>query len=671
MTEPLGETRLWPVSPFDLADAHRCPSCFAAISAATCPVCGFALTDPRAAGVLELGRQIVSVELARQQLMDEIRLASASSGSLTGVPAETTDAAVPQLVAAGTVVDPAVSPSAVASSAALDPAVIAEVASPAGDPTTALPADPETDAAWWNSPTAAAPSGPLDTAAPVAGTAPVAPEPVPSWTPGGAEPAAPQGVTASAPRRRLTVPVLLLIVGVSLVGVAAVFFLLLAWFVAGIEMRALIIGGITLATVVLASWLRRRDLGATAEAIGVLGVGLLALDAWAVRANDLWGAGSTDAAVYAGAAALVVAVVCRLWARISGLRGPDLAASLALPAGVAFLVGGLVDLPVGEAVTAGFLGAAVGGLAHALPAPWSAARSGAAGTPERLILALAGIGSLVGAAVTAALATGDAAPVIVWSSALVAVLGAAHAWAAHPRTGIEPLPGAVVIAGAASSVAAAVAGIAGWQLALRLEEPLYTLLIGPVLPVIIAVALDVARARRASVRLLPPALTAAVIAGASIAGALVAWLFQARSAVASGWTLWQTNAFTLPVSAPEAPAMSAAAAVVIAGLLFAAPTLRRPVLSDLRAVVVAVLLLAAAARTAIPAVVVGTALLVAVASLVGAARASARTGGADRVVGVARRRSRPGRLAAARGASGRIPAAAHGAGPRHRGDGAR
>ncbi|MEV5070202.1 hypothetical protein MRBLMI12_001801 [Microbacterium sp. LMI12-1-1.1] len=582
MTEPLGETRLWPASPFDLADAHRCPSCFAAISAATCPACGFELTDPRAVRVLQLGREIVSVELARQQLMDEIRLASPSRASLAAAHAEMTAAAAPQLVAARTVLDPATSPPVIAPSAA------DQVVAP--------------DAVL-------AQTGADSDATLLAGA--------------GTDPAAPLGPTASAPRRRLTVPVLLLIVGVSLVGVAAVFFLLLAWFVAGIEMRALIIGGITLATVVLASWLRRRDLGATAEAIGVLGVGLLALDAWAVRANDLFGAGSTDAAVYAGVAALVVAVVCRLWARISGLRGPDLAASLALPAGVAFLVGGVVDLPAGEAVTAGFLGAAVGGLAHALPAPWSAARSGAAGAPERLILALAGIGSLIGAAVTAAVATGDAAPVVVWSSALVTALGAAHAWAAHPRAGVEPLPGAIVIAGIASSVAAAAAGLAGWQLALRLDDVVFTLFVGPVLAVMIAVALDVARARRASGALVPPTLTAAIIGGGSIAGTLVVWLLQAQSAVASGWTLWHTDAFTLPASAAEAPVIAVAAAVAMAGLLFAAPTLRRPVLSDLRAVVVAVLLLSAAARTAIPAVLVGTALLVAVASLVGAARASA------------------------------------------------
>lgn len=609
MIESHDEARLWPASPFDLADAHRCPSCFAVISKSPCGSCGFELTDPRAPRVLALGREILSAELARQRLMDDIRFSSTAKAASATATATVTDAASPSLAATVT--------SAAAGGTADLPARPGIAAPPVDQPAPA-PAFVSTatvaDAHVVAQPGIAAPGPAAPTPAP-------APAPIPS----GADPVPPSAVTSSAPRRRLTVPVLLLIVGVSLVGVAAVFFLLLAWFVAGIEVRALIIGGITLATVALASWLRRRDLGATAEAIGALGVGLLALDAWAVRANDLFGAGSTDAAVYAGVSALVVAVVCRLWARLSGLRGPDLAASLALPAGIAFLVGGLVDLPAGEAVTAGFLGAAAGGLAHALPAPWSAARSGAAGAPERLILALAGIGALIGAAVTAAVATGDAAAVVVWAGALVAVLGAAHAWVAYPRADVEPLPGAVVISGVASSVAAVAAGLVGWQLALRLDEPVFTLFVGPVVAVVVAVALDIARARRASAALLPAAVTAAIIGGASIVGTLGVWLLQAQAAVASGWVLWRTDAFVLPAAAPEAPLVAVASAVAMAALLFVAPTLRRRVLSDLRAVVVAMLLLAAAARTAVPAVLVGAALLVAVAGLVGAARAAART----------------------------------------------
>ncbi|MFE5408322.1 SCO7613 C-terminal domain-containing membrane protein [Microbacterium sp. NPDC056569] len=617
MTESHDDARLWPASPFDLADAHRCPSCFALVSAPVCPSCGFALSDPRAPRVLEIGRQMLTLELSRQQLMDKIRLAYA-----TAAVAETDAAAITL----------APSPELVAAEAALDPRAAVHVA-PAEDvlsrsavvtgseATVAGPAD-----AASASTAALDPMISSESTTDFASTAPTAPAaPLPSApSPGGDGPSTPVAVTASAPRRRLTVPVLLLIVGVALVGVAAVFFLLLAWFVAGIEVRALIIGGITLTTIVLASWLRRRDLGATAEGIGALGVGFLALDAWAVRANDLFGTGSTDAAVYTGISALVVAVACRVWARVSGLRGPDLAASLALPAGIAFLVGGFVDLPPAEAVTAGFLGAAAGGLAHALPAPWSAARSGAAGVPERLVLALSGVGALVGAAVTAAVATGDAAPVMVWSSASVAVLGAAHTWVVRPRAGVEPLPGARVVSGVASSLATATVGLTGWQLAFRIvDEPVLLVLVAPVLATAVAVALDLMRSGRARHMLLPAAVTAAVIGTVSILATTGLWLRDAQAAIAAGWTLWHTDAFTLPASAPEAPLIAVAAAVAIGGLMFAAPTLRRRTLCDVRAVVVAVLLLTAAARTAVPAVLVGMALLIAVAAVVGASRASA------------------------------------------------
>ena len=187
--------------------------------------------------------------------------------------------------------------------------------------------------------------------------APAAPPPPPRVA-APVEPSVPR-----PPRRRLSVPVLLLIVGVTLVGIAAVFFLVFAWFVWGITVRALIIGGITLASIVGASLLRRRGLTATAEGIAVLGVVLLGLDAWAVRANDFFGTGDSDPALYAGVSTLVVGVVCRVWARFAKLRGPDLAATLALPTGLGLLVGGALALPPAEAAVAGLLGTAAGGLA--------------------------------------------------------------------------------------------------------------------------------------------------------------------------------------------------------------------------------------------------------------------------------------------------------------------
>ncbi len=604
MTEPRAVTRIWPSSPYDFADSHRCPSCFAVVSAPTCPACGFFLTDSRAPLVLALGQRLLDAELSRQRLIDEIRLSPD--------PAPGTDAATRGFAAAE-----AALPVTVAA-VAVDGVMVASAEAPVAE----MPV----------------PEAPEAAEEPATATTPeLASWPAPSGVPWQSGPppvtgAPATGTTPTPPHRRLTVPVLLLIVGVSLVGIAAVFFLLLAWFVAGIAVRALIIGGVTLATIVLASWLRRRDLGATAEGIGVLGVGLIALDAWAVRANDLFGTGATDAALYTGIAALAVAVVCRAWARLSGLRGPDLAAALALPAGLGFLVGGLLDAPAGEALTAGLIGAAVGGLAHVLPAPFSSARPGAAGEPERLVLAIAGVVSLIGAVVATIVATGEAGPVVVWASALVGAVGAAQAWSVRPRRGTEPLPGARIISGVASGVAAAAVAGAGWQLAWRLDQPFLWLLVAPVLPVVVAAGLDLLRTRRGSRTLIPAAAVAGIFGVGSLVAALLLWLVPAADAM-SAWTLWDTDAFALASPAPEAPFVPLASAVILGGLLLAAPTLSRPLLRDVRAVTVVLLLLAAAAYTTVPVVVVGAAVVAAGAAVVLAGRSVRSSGGRGAVAG--------------------------------------
>ncbi|WP_203580733.1 SCO7613 C-terminal domain-containing membrane protein [Microbacterium hibisci] len=617
MTASPDRARLWPVSPFDLADASRCPSCFTLVSAPVCPTCAFVLTDARAPRVLELGREIVTAELERQQLMDEIlasaRVPVAASAARA---AAVTDAAILAPATMSVDVPVAVTP---------EPAVLEPAALTAPDVEESLTSS-VMDQPVSETPVAEVPVPDLPVSAPVpAGpqAVPMPAPPVPPVTtsaagPGTARPATPPpaAVAASAPRRRLTVPVLLLIVGVSLVGVAAVFFLVLAWFAWGIEVRALIIGGITLATIGLASWLRRRSLTATAEGIGALGVVLLALDAWAVRANDLFGAGSVDAAVYTGASALVVAVLFRLWARVSHLRGPDLAASLAFPAGIGFLVAGLVDAPAGEAVTAGLLGAAAGGLAHALPAPWSSARRGAEGVPERLVLAVAGVVALVGAALTALFLTGDAVPIVVWSSAGLVALGIAHAWLAGRPVGGAVLPASTAIAGVASGLATAAAALVGWQLAARTELPVYSLLIAPGLAALVAYGLDVVRSRRDSRALLPAAIVSAAVAAVSTVGVTIWWGAQAAQAIESGWTPWRTEALAQPALAPEDPWLALGAAVFIAALLLRAPTLTRPGLRELAPVAATVVMLAAGARTAVPAALVGLAGVIAVAAIV-------------------------------------------------------
>lgn len=610
MTDPHARARLWPASPFELADAHRCPSCFTVLTGPVCAACGLTLSDPRASRVLALGRDIVAVELARQQLIDEIRLTAAAAlaarpASLPAVMDASPLAAAPP--PAPTHTAPAGAPQASAPAMAYAPAEVA-----ASIPAPVTPAAQTADAVDET-------FGDLTRSAeaPAVASAPNAPVGPPV-----------AGVEASRPRRRLTVPVLLLIVGVSLVSVAAVFFLLLAWFWAGIAVKAAILGGVTLATIGLASWLRRRGLTATAEGIGALGVVLLALDAWGVRANDLFGLGSSNAAVFAGLAALVVAVLCRAWARLSRLRGPDLAASLALPAGIGLLVGGALALPTGEAVTAGLLGAAAGGLVHALPAPFSSARGGDEGVVERLVLALSGLAALVTAAITAAFATGDSVPVALWASGALLVLGAAYAWFSG-----RALSGAGVWARVVSSVGSGVAVYAaatvGWQLALRTDLPLYAVFVAPVLAVAVAFAIDVVHARFGGTRWLVAALTSAVIAALSIGGIAIAWGIDAEQVISSSWTAWATDAFALPPNAAALPLLGVATAVVIAALLLLAPTLRGHEIGAAVPVVAALVVIMAGLRTGVPAVTVGLAVAGAALAVVFIALARRRRRHAD------------------------------------------
>ncbi len=603
MTHPTDGGRFWPTTPYELADAHRCPSCFTVVSLPVCPTCGLNLTDPHAARVLELGQEMLAAELERQEVISGIRArAAADAARLASTPAPRMDAA-PRAV---------VDPTAPGFMWATPAPTASEAPAVAAPPTSPTPhVRPVTAAA--STPAAAPTPGPAPTPAPVAASVPLA-SPAGTWPPPTQEADVPK-------RRRLTVPVLLLIVGVSLVGVAAVFFVLLAWFVAGIAVRALIIGAVTLATIGVASWLRRR-IPATAEAIAVLGVVLLALDAWAGRANDLFGSGASDPAVYAGASALVIAVLCRVWSWFSHLRVPDLAASIAVPAGVGLLLGGLLDLPTAEAVAAGLLGASAGGLLHALPAPWSAARPPRDAVAERLTLAASGIVSLVAAAAVGAFATSSVSA-LWWITGGVIVLGVAHTVLVTARRAGETLPWAGVLGGVASSLAAVSAASMGWQLAGRADSSFFWAFLAPVAAVFVAVALD--RFRTGRTVLSAPTIAAGSVAALSLLAVVLSWAVRGTQTISASWYLWQTG----PLGGgfgDEVPVLALTAAVVIAVLLFVAPTLDRPVLRDARPIAAALILATGALQTAVPLVLVGAGVVIAVAGIVGVARTTARAG---------------------------------------------
>lgn len=543
------------------------------------------IADSRTKHLLELGDQMLELERQRQQLIEAIRLVHRAA---TSPPA----AAPPAVVAQPTPATLVEQPVAVIDIALGESGSLVMTAAASGDSALAVPV--------------------------IGARVPSAPE-------GPPEPPVAASVAPRAPRRHLSVPVLLLIVGVTLVGIAAIFFLVVAWNNADIGVKSIIIGGVTLATIVAASVLRRYALKATAEAVAVLGVILLALDAWAVRLNDLFGAGGMAPAVYAGLAALIVGVVCRVWSVFSRLRGPDLAATLALPAGLGLLVAGLLPLETNAAITAGFLGAAVGGLAHALPAPLSAARSGRDSVPERTALMIIGVTALFGAAVMTLLAGLESMAVQLVAAAVVIGLGVAYTALLREREDAEPLPAARVFRSVAASTAAGVTALLGWQMAMQSDMPVYPELIAPVVAVGAAVALD--RWHPADRIWLAPRITAAVVGVASIVTVFFFGLVRAVDTVGRQWLRWDTPAFAPPTGSDVGAAVLAAiAAEIVAALLFFAPSLARPAVRDVTPVAAALLVLVGAAATAIPIVIVAAGIATAAVALFALSRKAAPIG---------------------------------------------
>ncbi len=612
-------TEGWPRSPRDFVDTTLCPSCFTTISASaaatgSCATCGLTLTDARLTDVLRLGTATFEREQERQALLHRIREdAAASTAAAQRDAARAAERASARERRAD---DRHRSAPSAARAAAAPPAAPAPVPT-AGPPAAAaptLPVAPTPTAA--PAPAAAAPAPAAAAPTPTA-PAPAAPPAAPPAPAAAAPPAptAPAPAARPAPRPRVTVPALLLIVGVSLVGIAAVFFLTVAWFVTTLPVRALIVAGITVATIAAASALRRRGLTATAEAIAVIGVVLLGLDVWAVHANDLFGAGSIRPSLYAGVALIGLTVLLRLWSRASSLRSPDLASVLTLPAGIAVATGAVVDLRGGAAASIACAAAALGTLVHALPAPWSAARSDA--TTERTILAAVGAGSLAAAFLWSPWAGPDSPAYAVAITVLVVVIGAAHARLLVRPLGAEPVAWAGPLSTAQATLAAVAATVSGWQLALREPGPLTLLLIAPVVAAVVPAVLE-RWGRRVGV---PPIalFTAAAIGAASAGGAAIAAVAGAVPALRANWMPW----LTAPLTAPpiDGAYLPLIAALLIAVAAASSPSLARGRRPLARNGAITLLLVAGAVHTGIPGVIALVCTAIAAAGVVIAVRA--------------------------------------------------
>ncbi len=130
---------------------------------------------------------------------------------------------------------------------------------------------------------------------------------------------------------------LLLGLGVLLLSVAALIFVVVAWSRIDIGGRTAILVGVTAASAFGTRLAARRDLSSTAEALAVLTVGLLLLDAYGAREYDFLGAEDAAADLYWAGAFAGLAVVGLLVRRALDLRTPVWVAALAVQAPVPIL----------------------------------------------------------------------------------------------------------------------------------------------------------------------------------------------------------------------------------------------------------------------------------------------------------------------------------------------
>ena len=371
MRPATSDLRRWPSDPSLLVDTTRCPACFAPLLRSQCDECGLRLDLPGAAGLLAAGARVRDAEAERQQLITGLRARQAAEADAGPWGA----ASVPQ------------------------------AASLAPDATSAPPTAP-----------GAAKAEAVAVPVPAPPPPPLPPVLPPSAADRGDAPPPPAAAVGESPRapRRSGVQILLLTLGVVLLSVAAIVFLLVAYLIATLEVRSVVIAGASVLVLALSWLLRARGLPGTAEGVAALAVVLLVLDVWIVRANDLFSSDRLDAPAYWGGALLVLAAVLAGARLVSGVRVPGIAAAVLAPMGLAVFAFGIA--PPDETATGVWWGGTAVLLAGA------AARFGRRSV-ERAILVWAGLG---GGAIALAAAPW-AIDAVAWSPTW-ALLGSAAAW---------------------------------------------------------------------------------------------------------------------------------------------------------------------------------------------------------------------------------------------------
>ncbi|AWB95696.1 hypothetical protein DCE93_08480 [Agromyces badenianii] len=182
-----------------------------------------------------------------------------------------------------------------------------------------------------------------------------------------APPALPASSPAAVQSGRSGVQVLLLTLGVVLISITAIVFLFVAYLVASLEVRSVIIAVASVLVLGVAWLLRARRLPGTAEGVASVSIVLLLLDVWIVRANGLFGTDALSAAGYTGGALLIVAAALIGVRAASGIRVAGFAAAVLAPIGVFLLAGEAApEEQLGTAWWLGFLAVALLGSVGAL-----------------------------------------------------------------------------------------------------------------------------------------------------------------------------------------------------------------------------------------------------------------------------------------------------------------
>ncbi|SKC48128.1 SCO7613 C-terminal domain-containing membrane protein [Okibacterium fritillariae] len=177
---------------------------------------------------------------------------------------------------------------------------------------------------------------------------------MPPFQPGPFQPGQP---TPSARPRRSGVQILLLVAGVTLVGIAALFFAVIAYVLTSPEVRVVLLLLAAAAVAGLGFALRRR-LPGTAEALVTLGIVFVLVDGLLIRSQGLFGSSDVEGATFTGIYSLVASAVFLGLARSTRMRAPSVAAAILIPFSGFFLLGGLVDA---FSSTASWWAAGVGG----------------------------------------------------------------------------------------------------------------------------------------------------------------------------------------------------------------------------------------------------------------------------------------------------------------------